>query len=99
MTARGGLDLGGDRTEIAPRGTISKSNVYGHEALGFSKWGQRSLRRCIRFAIDDILGLARPLCLHDPERLRRAVVYAEDLTTGSHRVTQAGGRALFCRRA
>jgi len=75
MTARGGLDLGGDRTELVPRGKKSKNNVYGHDALGFSKADQRRLRRCVRFAIDDILGSARPLCLQDPERVRRAVVY------------------------
>jgi len=78
MTARGGLDLGGDHTELIPRGTISKNNVYGHDALGFSKADQRRLRRCVRFAIDDILGSARPLCLQDPESVRRAVVYLEE---------------------
>ena len=77
-TARGGLDLGGERTELVPRGTISKNNVYGHDALGLSKTDRQRLRRCVKFAIDDILGSSQPLCLQDPERVRRAAVYLEE---------------------
>ena len=78
MKPRGGLDLGGDRTKLVPRGTIRKNTVYGHDALGFSKANRQRLRQCVRFAIEDILGSARPLYRNDPERERRAVVYLEE---------------------
>jgi len=52
MFARGGLDQGGDRAELVPRGTIALNNVYRHDALGFSDADRRRIRRCVRFAIN-----------------------------------------------
>ena len=75
MSARGGLDRGGDRAELVARVTIALNNVYRHDALCFSDADRRLMRRCVRFAINDILGSTLPLCMQTPERVRRAVDY------------------------
>ena len=78
MSARGGLDRGGNRAELIPRGTIALNNVYRHDALGFSDADRRRIRRCVRFAINDMLGSTLLLCMQPPERVRRAVDYLEE---------------------
>jgi len=54
------------------------NNVYRHDALGFSDADRRRMRRCVRFAINDILCSTLPLCMQPPERVRRAVDYLEE---------------------
>jgi len=69
--------VGGDRDRLAPRGTISKINVFTDTALGLSDMDRRRLRRAVAVAISDILRSPQSLCLQPPQRVCLSVSYLE----------------------
>jgi len=53
-TARGGIEVGGERERLAPRTTISKINIFSDGGLGLSDIDKRRVHRAVAFFMSDI---------------------------------------------